>query len=168
MIVANAVEKMIDFYSGSRHDIAHFIKVHNYARTIGRLENLDERTLLILELAAIVHDIACPLCREKYGAAKGSLQEKEGPPLAEALLRELDCDEAIIARVCHLVGRHHTYTGVDSMDHRILLEADFLVNADEGNHSMESIRRMRENVFRTAAGTRLLDSIYLRSEGDAR
>ena len=32
---------------------------------------------IILEIAAIVHDIACPLCREKYGRADGYLQEQE-------------------------------------------------------------------------------------------
>lgn len=43
---------------------------------------------------------------------------------------------------------------------RILLEADFLVNADEGGLLKPAIRQMREHVFRTATGVRLLDSIY--------
>lgn len=47
--------------------MAHFLKVHQYARLIGRLEHLEKREQDILEVAAIVHDIACPMCREKYG-----------------------------------------------------------------------------------------------------
>ena len=47
-------------------------------------------------------------------------------------------------------------------DYQILLEADFLVNADEGGSSRAAIEAFRTNVFRTAAGLKLLDSIYLR------
>ena len=49
-----------------KHDVAHFIKVHQYARLIGKAEHLEEREQFILEVAAICHDIACPMCREKY------------------------------------------------------------------------------------------------------
>ena len=44
MIVSNAIEKMIDFYQGSQHDINHFLKVWSYARNIGQMEGLDDHT----------------------------------------------------------------------------------------------------------------------------
>ncbi|MCH5264212.1 MAG: phosphohydrolase, partial [Lachnospiraceae bacterium] len=69
--ISEMISRMIDFYDGNLHDIDHFIKVWAYAKTIGELEHLDEETQFILETAAIVHDIACPLCREKYGNAGG-------------------------------------------------------------------------------------------------
>ncbi len=160
-LVARAMEKMVYFYNGNKHDVRHFIKVHSYAAMIGSLEGLDEDTQLTLELAAIVHDIACPLCREKYGNADGKHQEEEGPALARQFYHELgDVDEKRIERVAYMVGHHHTYTDVDGMDMRILLEADFLVNADEGNVHKPAIRQMREHVFRTESGIRLLNSIY--------
>lgn len=65
-----------------------------------------------------------------------------------------------IDRVCYLIGHHHTYTNVDGDDYRILLEADFLVNAYEDELSMESICAFKENVFRTKTGIELLDSMY--------
>ena len=34
-------------------------------KTIGELEGLDADTQFILEVAAITHDIVCPLCRKK-------------------------------------------------------------------------------------------------------
>ncbi len=160
MLIANATEKMIRFYEGSRHDIAHFLKVWAYARTIGRLEGLDEKTQETLELAAIVHDIACPLCREKYSSAAGPLQEKEGAVLAKEFFRELALPEQQLARICHLVGHHHTPDAVDGPDYRILLEADFLVNADESGYDAARIQKGREELFRTAGGTGLLDSIF--------
>ena len=51
---------------------------------------------------------------------------------------------------------------LQSIDRQILLKSDFLVNADEGGSSRAAIEAFRTNVFRTAAGLKLLDSIYLR------
>lgn len=65
-----------------------------------------------------------------------------------------------VTRISWLVAHHHTYTGVEGMDYQILLEADFLVNADESGYDKSAIRSFRERVFRTAAGIRLLNSIY--------
>ena len=77
MIVSTAIQKMIAFYKGNHHDINHFLKVWSMAKTIGELEGLDGHTQEVLELTAVVHDIACPLCREKYGDADGMLALKE-------------------------------------------------------------------------------------------
>ena len=81
MTISQIMEKMIAFSKGNIHDIDHLIRVWTYAKTIGELEGLDQETQYILEVAAITHDIACPLCREKYGNANGKLQEKEGEVL---------------------------------------------------------------------------------------
>ena len=59
------------------------------------------------------------------------------------------------------IGIHHTYKNVDGLDYQILLEADFLVNADESNMTDEAISSARENIFKTNTGISLLDDIYL-------
>ena len=161
MNIAAATAKMIAFYRGNHHDINHFLKVHAYARTIGELEGLDPATQRTLELAAVIHDIACPLCREKYGSADGRKQELESPALVEAFLADLDVPEETARRVNFLVSHHHTYTGVDGPDYQILLEADYLVNADEGQASKEAIRNAEKQFFVTKTGKELLHSIYL-------
>ena len=162
MLVATAIEKMIDFYKGNRHDINHFLKVWSFAKTIGEKEGLDEDTQKILELTAVVHDIACPLCREKYGNANGKMQEKESAPLVDAFFAELPVEKQKVERIRWLVEHHHTYTDVKSADHQILLEADYLVNAGESSYSRENVQHMLETVFQTESGIRLLKSIYLR------
>ena len=53
------------------------IRVWTYAKTIGELEGIDKDTQFILEVAAITHDIACPICRDKYGNTNGKHQEKD-------------------------------------------------------------------------------------------
>ena len=164
MIVSSAIEKMIAFYQGNLHDINHFLKVWAFAKTIGEQEGLDDQTQLTLELAAVVHDIACPLCRQKYGNTNGKYQELESPPLVEDFFAGMPVEGDMAERISWLVAHHHTYTHVDSLDYQILLEADFLVNADEGGFVCAAIENMRQSVFRTGAGVRLLDSIYLREQ----
>ena len=82
------MEKMIAFFDGNIHDVDHFIRVWTYARTIGELENLDRETQFVLEVAAITHDIACPLCRVKYGNTNGKYQEEEGIPMVKEYLSD--------------------------------------------------------------------------------
>ena len=70
--------------------------------------------------------------------------------------------EEEVKRISWLVAHHHTYTEVDGIDHQILLEADYLVNAGESSYSRENVQHMLETVFQTESGIRLLKSIYLR------
>ena len=162
--VAAATRKMIEFYHGNRHDIAHFLKVWALAKTIGELEGLDGHTQEVLELAAVVHDIACPVCREKYGNTAGAHQEAESEGVLRPFLEEFNLPPETEERLIRVVSHHHTYTGVDGIDWQILLEADFLVNADESEYSTEQIREFRDRVYRTESGIRLLNTLYLREE----
>ena len=164
-IVSDIMQKMITYSDGNLHDIAHFMKVYAFARTIGIQEGLSETEQQTLEIAAITHDIACPLCREKYGNTNGSHQEEEGIPLTKEFLEEFELPEGMKERVVYLVSHHHTYKNVDGLDYQILLEADFLVNADESNMTDDSISNARENIFKTNTGISSLDDIYLRKRG---
>ncbi|HCA34796.1 MAG TPA: phosphohydrolase [Lachnospiraceae bacterium] len=164
MTIAALMEKMIAFTSADstivHHDVNHFMKVWGFARTIGTAEQLDETAQFTLEAAAILHDIACPLCRRKYGSAPGTLQEKEGKPLAEGFFKDTDIPKAIQQRIVYIVSHHHTYTGVDGIDYQIMLEADFLVSADEGHESTQGIQTFGDKVFKTPTGIRLLHDLY--------
>lgn len=84
--------------------------------------------------------------------------------LVEAFFAELPVDRADVARISWLTAHHHTYTDIGGVDHQILLEADYLVNADEHGDSRSAVENFRRRIFRTAAGTQLLNSIYLREE----
>ena len=152
-IISTAIQRMIELSDGNLHDIDHFLKVWAVARTIGELEGLDRHAQEVLELTAVVHDIACPLCREKRGDTNGKHQELESPPLVAAFFEGLSVERPDVERISWLVAHHHTYTNVDGIDHRILLEADLLVNAGENGYSRTMIEGFRERVFRTAAGT---------------
>ena len=87
MLTGEAIAKMVDFSAGNLHDVDHLLHVFGLAKAIAEGEGLDAETLHAIELAAVVHDIACPLCRKKYGSAPGKLQEKESAPLVHCVGR---------------------------------------------------------------------------------
>ena len=102
-LIALLHEQMFTYERGNPERIAHLTKVHDYARTIGLLEGIDEEILATLEAAAIVHDIGIKVSLEKYGSNRGDLQEKEGPPLSRDLLTKLSFPTSMIERVAFLV-----------------------------------------------------------------
>ena len=160
MTISQIMEKMIAFSKGNIHDIDHLIRVWTYAKTIGELEGLDRETQYILETAAITHDIACPLCREKYGNTNGKLQEKEGEPLVREFLSGSGMTDAQISRVAFLVGHHHTFTDIDGEDYQILVEADYITNASENGYSEENIRSFMQKIMKTKSGKKLLQEVF--------
>lgn len=151
---------MMAFYRGDAEQIQHFVKVYTYAGWIAKWEGLDEATCEQIAAAALTHDIGIKPAREKYGSSAGPLQEQEGPAVAEKMLAEIGFEPDLIERVCWLIGHHHTYTAIDGIDYQILVEADFLVNFQEGNQPMSAIRNIYETIFRTDAGKQLLCEIY--------
>ena len=162
-LIASAISKMACFSTqdmqNMEHDIEHFLKVWMFAKAIGESASLDEETQRTLELAAIVHDIACPLCRKKYGNASGKHQEEESEPLVREFFSNFSEEGIDIDRIVHLVTHHHTYTDIDGIDYQILLEADFLVNAEESSYSKEAIISARDKFFETELGLVLINNM---------
>ena len=162
-LIASAISKMACLSAQDTqnmpHDIEHFMKVWAFANMIGRKSNLDEKAQQTLDLAAIVHDIACPLCRKKYGNASGKHQEEESEPLVREFFSNFSEEGIDIDRIVHLVTHHHTYTDIDGIDYQILLEADFLVNAEESSYSKEAIISARDKFFRTELGLDLINNM---------
>lgn len=154
------IASMIDYFAGDARRINHFMKVYGFAKTIGELEQLDKRTQLILEVAAVTHDIGIKNSEMKYNSSAGCYQQTEGPPEAKKLLEDLWFDEELVDRVCWLIARHHTYDDIVDIDCQILVEADFIVNAYEDELSAEAIQNVEKMIFRTKTGKRLLNEMY--------
>ncbi len=147
-------------YAGDPRRIQHYTKVHSYAAFLGREAGLDGHTQETLEIAALTHDIAIHRCEELYGHCMGKFQEKHSQEVAQPFLQGLGVDQVVIDRVCFLLSHHHTFTDVDSVDWRILLEADFLVNGFEENLPENALRQAYETVFQTPAGKTLCAQMF--------
>lgn len=160
MNIYDVIERAVSYDRGDPGRINHFMKVYAFAGFIGRMEGLEGRELDILETSAVLHDIGIHNAEMLHGSSDGKYQELEGPAVASDILSALGADEEFIGRVCDMVGRHHTYTGIDSLSLQILIEADFLVNIFEDGMSDKAIASVRKKIFKTAEGTRLLEEMY--------
>ena len=159
LIIENVVVKMIAYNGTDLGLIHHAIKVHSFARTIGKLEGLNDQEQLTLEIAAILHDIGIKESKRKYNSSSAKYQELEGPPVARELLKDLDLDKKLIDRVCFMIGNHHTYTKVDEIDFQILFEADFLVNMYESKVKKGRILEIQKKIFKTKSGNSIIKSM---------
>ena len=124
------------------------------------MENVDEHTLFIIEVAALTHDIGIHLCEEKYGNCNGKLQEKEGPALAEKLLAKLGFMKDVAERVMYLIAHHHTYDDINGIDYQILVEADFLVNMYEDGLSKDVVEHAYNKIFKTDSGMKICAEMF--------
>ena len=160
MTIAEILKRMIAYSDGNMHDIDHLIRVWTYAKTIGELEGIDTTKQYILEVAAITHDIACPLCREKYGNTNGKHQEEEGMPLVREFLSDCGMNDEQIERVVYLIGHHHTFNSIDGIDYQILIEADYIANASENGYSQENVTNFMNKIMTTKSGKKLTKAVF--------
>lgn len=169
-LLNDVILAMIEYDRGDRLRINHFMKVYGYASLIARTEGVDERTQRIVDVAGVLHDIGIHPAERKYGNCMGRYQEELGPAEADALLTPLGIARDEIERVMWLIAHHHTYGGGDAagangyllgaLDHQILVEADFLVNLDEGKADEAAILSAKRQIFRTETGLRLLNRLF--------
>lgn len=159
--LASIMSAMIEYDGGDVPRIQHFVKVHDFARMIAVSEKMDEEQLFVLEAAAILHDVGIHASEKKYGNSGGKHQEELGPDEARKLLAKVEGFNAVqTERICWLIAHHHTYSNVTTLDHRILLEADFLVNSYEDNVTKEGIVAFRKNVFKSPSAIKMLNAMW--------
>ena len=157
---AQVMEETIKYFDGDLKRINHLIKVYGFAKTIGELEGLDEKTREILEITAIIHDIGIKISEKRHNSSSGYYQQLEGPNEARTLLEGLGIEDTIIDRVCWLIAHHHTYDNIDEIDYQILVEADFLVNIMEDGLSKDAALKAYHNIFKTPCGKRMCREMF--------
>ncbi len=157
----NILNEMINLFQDDVKRINHALKVLSFSQIIGNDLSLSEETKSILNYSAILHDIGIQEAERKHNSSGGKYQEIEGPPIAREILSKYNIPKNIIERVCFLVGNHHSYSKIDGIDFQILVEADFLVNIHEDEMNKKSILNVKERIFKTDIGIKLLEKMYL-------
>lgn len=159
-MIGNIIYEMININGTDTRRINHALKVLGVARCIAQLEELSEKQVQILEAAAVLHDIGIRYCEDNFGKCTGSMQEQYGPKIAEEILIRLGMDEPFTERVLYLIAHHHTYSSISGKDYQILIEADFLVNYDEGDLSKKAFGAAFDKYFKTDTGKRLAKKMF--------
>ncbi len=153
--------KMIRYFGNDNRRINHALKVNCFAKIIAGLEEMAEDQLAVLEIASLLHDIGIKEAEKQYQSTAGHYQEILGPDVARDLLRGMDIPGSMLNRICYLIGHHHTYGEIDSLDFQVLVEADFLVNIFEDQMNHGQIAVIQEKYFKTKTGIELLTSMFI-------
>jgi len=161
MLIDDILESAVIYNGNDVKRVNHLIKVFAFAHHIGIMEKCGAETQTIIDIAAILHDIGIHEAERKHNSSAGRWQEIEGPPVAEELLKGFDLDSTVKDRVLFLIGHHHHYSSVEGIDYQILVEADFLVNIFEDEVDEHAIKNIKEKIFKTETGTKLLEKLYL-------
>ena len=158
------IEAMKEVFGDDRRRIAHALEVLGHAEDILAEEGGDP---LVVQAAAILHDIGIREAERKHGSAAPKYQELEGPPIARRILERLGVDAPRIEHVVRIVGSHHTAGDLDTDEFRIVWDADRLANwAEECPADPAGRRAFVEKAFRTEAGRRLA-TVRLQAEAAA-
>jgi HD superfamily phosphodiesterase len=142
--------------------INHALKVTSFAEMIAEGENIAKKEKELLLSAAVLHDIGIHEAEKQYNSTDGKYQEILGREIAKKILKTMDYTAEEIERICFLVGNHHTYSIKNDLLLRILIEADFIVNIEEGDFpSGTNYQYIKEKNFSTETGKMLFDILKL-------
>ena len=157
------IQKMKDVFGKDQKRISHALAVLKYAEKIQKAEGGDAT---VITTAAIMHDIGIQQAERKYGSSAGKYQEIEGPPIAEPILKELALPADTIEHVCKIIANHHTAKDIDTLEFRVIWDADWLVNIPDecGKMSKDRLKQFVGKIFKTNKGKQLAEKIYLRGD----
>jgi len=108
--------------------IGHAGKVARYVEQIGKREKAN---LAVVLCAAYLHDIGIKNAEEKYNSSAAKYQEQEGPPVARELMEALSAKKELVDEVCDIIGHHHHPGEDESLNFKVLYDADMLTNMVE-------------------------------------
>lgn len=147
-----AIEMKRYFRSDFRR-IAHAMKVARYAERIGKQEG---GNLPVILCAAYLHDIGILAAEQKHGSTAAEYQELEGPPVARDILTRLGAAEALVEEVCDIVGHHHHPRPEESLNFKVLYDADRIANLEERHKTepfdADRLERLTTENYLTASG----------------
>lgn len=138
-------------FGSDRTRIDHALAVLEHAREILATEGGQPRVVIA---AALLHDIGIREAEKKHGSSAGRWQEIEGPPIAKRILEEAGFDPVTIEHVCDIVASHHSAGKIDTLEFRIIWDADWLVNlpAVYGDRGREELGNIIHGTLKTEAG----------------
>ncbi|MFN3551361.1 MAG: HD domain-containing protein [Endomicrobiia bacterium] len=158
------LSEMINYFKDDIKRISHAMKVTHFAEKILQQERTADRRVVVI--SAILHDIGIKECERKYNSTDGQLQEKEGPPIAREILQKIGIKQEIIDEVCKIIASHHSPGEIDTINFKILWDADLLVNIEDefDLNDKEKLSKIIEKNFLTSTGKEIAKEKYLQNE----
>lgn len=133
--------------------IGHASRVARYAERIGKAE---QANLAVVLTSAYLHDIGIVEAERKHQNVSPKYQHMEGPPIARSILEKLGAKEELIREVCDIIGHHHWPRDQESVNFKVLYDADLIANLEEKQKESplekERLEKIIEKSFLTESG----------------
>ncbi len=138
------VTALSKYFGQDERRINHALAVAKQADIIGEKEKADPKVVMA---AAYLHDIGIKNSEEKYNSSAPKYQHIEGPPVARQILSELKCDAALIDEVCGIIDHHHSPGEDESINFKVIYDADLIVNMSEKYGKEELTREKLDRIL---------------------
>ncbi len=157
-----AAVEMKRYFKSDFKRIGHATRVARYAEEIGKQE---QGNLAVILCAAYLHDIGIKEAERKYNSSAPKYQELEGPPIAREILEKLGAKPELTDEVCDIVGHHHHPRAEETLNFKVLYDADLIANLEEEHKEKplgrEKVERIIQKSFLTSSGSQKAASLLL-------
>ncbi|MDI6796873.1 MAG: HD domain-containing protein [Desulfatibacillaceae bacterium] len=155
------IAKMKGVFGNDQRRITHALTVLEHAQKLLAAEKGANPKVVLA--AAVLHDVGIPNAEKKHNSSAGRFQEIEGPPVARAIMDALKLDEETADHVEKIIANHHSAKDIDTIEFRILWDADWLVNLPEEFPDKKGgeLEGFIEKLFKTQSGKNLAKALYL-------
>ena len=152
--------EMKQYFGDDFKRIGHATRVARYAVQIAETEDGNRAVIM---MAAYLHDIGIPESERKFNNAAPKYQHREGPPVARKILQRIRVKDGIIDEVCDIISHHHTAGPDESINFKVVYDADLITNLEEKNKekpmSEEKTKKIVEGSFLTPSGRKLAEKV---------
>lgn len=120
---------MREYFGGDSRRIKHAEAVAEQAEIIGKAAGGAD--MLVIIACGYLHDIGIKEAERKFNSSLARYQHSEGPPVARELLTTLKAQPELIDEVCDIIGHHHSPRETETVNFKVLYDADLIVNMAE-------------------------------------
>ena len=154
--------EMKKYFNKDFKRIGHASRVARYAEKIGMAEG---GNMAVILASAYLHDIGIHEAERKYQSTAAVNQEQEGPPIARSIMENLGASTALIDEVCDIIAHHHHPRKEETLNFKVLYDADLITNVEEKQKERPSSREQLERIvtrcFFTETGRKTAEKTLL-------
>jgi putative nucleotidyltransferase with HDIG domain len=147
------------------HDFKRIGHAANVARYAERIVKEEQGNPAVVLCAAYLHDIGMHEAERKHSSAAAQHHEEEGPVIAREILTRLGARPEIVDEVCDIVGHHHHPREQETLNFKIVHDADLIVNLEEDHKGRDidtdSVEGVIDRTFLTETGKRVARAALL-------
>lgn len=154
------IDEMKKIFGMDEKRIEHVLATLNYAERIQSVEGGDP---LVVKAVAILNDIGDHETSLKDNSSTRKSQEDERSPITKEILQRHNIPQEIIERICKIIKLHHSAKNMDTIESRILWDADRLADTQvfyRGNNR-ETLAEIIDKNFRTHEGRRIAKELFI-------